>query len=286
MPDRPDAPVGAPAALDRRAGVTLVVVAASVVQIGAGFAKKLFGQVGPGGAVLLRCFFAAAVMAVVFRPRRSALKLPIALFGVATGLMNLSFYHALDRLPLGLAVTVEFVGPLGVAIAGSRRWRDGLWAVLAGTGVAVLTPLTGSHIDLVGLAFALGAGALWAAYIVIGERVAAVSSGAEALALSLPFALFVVAAFGLHDGGVGLLRPAVLGVGFVVAMFSTALPYTLEIEALRRISKPTFGLLMSLEPVIATMVGLVVLGEHLRWRGVVAVALILCANVGHLFSSG
>lgn len=268
---------------DRRVGIALVVVAASVVQIGAGVAKKLFAHVGPGGTVLLRCSLAAIVLGLVVRPRFAALRWPTVLFGLATGLMNFSFYQALDRLPLGLAVAIEFLGPLCVAMAGYRRARDGLWVMCAAFGVALLTPLTGAHLDSVGIAFALGAGALWAAYIVLGERVSRVSSGPEALALSLPFAVGVVAVFGVHDGGWTLLRPSVLAAGFVVAMCSAAIPYTMEIEALRRIPKATFGLLMSLEPAIAATVGLVVLGEHLTPREIAAIALILAANAGSIF---
>src|SRR5674536_135727 len=240
----------------------LVLAAIASVQIGAAIAKDLFATAGPSGTVLLRLGFAALVLALVARPsprlpdRRAGLT--VLALGLVLAAMNLSFYEAIARIPLGVAVTVEFLGPLGVAVAGSRRWLDGLWVVLAGAGVAMLAG-AGGAVSVSGVAFALVAGAGWAAYILTSQRVGRAFPGASALALAV--ATMALLPFGVVGGGLTLLDPRVLAIGFAVAMLSSAVPYSLELTALRRLPASAFGVLMSLEPAMAALAGFVVLGE-------------------------
>ena len=195
--------------------------------------------------------------------------------------MNWSFYEALNRLPLGVAVTIEFTGPLAVAIVGSRRWLDGLWVLLAGGGVAVLA-VRGGHqaIDGLGVVFALIAAACWAAYIVLSKRVGAAFARLDGLAIALGVGTVFVAPAGLIQGGAALLRPAVLLGGCGVALLSSLIPYSLEIIALRRLAPGTFGLLMSLEPAFAALAGVIVLGQPLTAPLVVALVMVVAASVG------
>lgn len=261
----------------------LVLAAIASVQIGAAIAKELFATAGPTGTVLLRLGFAALVLALVARPsprlpdRRAGLT--VLAFGLVLAAMNLSFYEAIARIPLGVAVTVEFLGPLGVAVAGSRRWLDGLWVVLAGAGVAMLAG-AGGAVSVSGVAFALVAGAGWAAYILISQRVGRAFPGASGLALALAVATMALLPFGVVGGGLTLLHPRVLAIGFAVAMLSSAVPYSLELTALRRLPASVFGVLMSLEPAMAALAGFVVLGESLRVRQLAAIGCVSVASAG------
>ena len=195
--------------------------------------------------------------------------------------MNWSFYQALNLLPLGVAVTVEFVGPLAVAILGSRRLLDGLWALLAAGGVALLAgnAFSGS-LSVEGLALALLAGACWAAYILLSKRVGESFSGLGGLSIALCVGTLLVLPAGLIEGGHALLTPVVLGGGLLVALMSSLIPYSLEITALRSLSAQSFGLLMSLEPAAAALAGVIVLGQHLALRTVLAILLVVGASVG------
>lgn len=278
-PPRP-APV-----LDRVPPVGLVLAATASVQFGAAVAAKMFDRVGPAGASLLRLAFAALVLLVVWRPRprahRAADLRLAALFGVALGLMNLSFYEALARLPLGVAVTIEFVGPLGVAIVGSRRRLDLLWALLAAVAIVLLAKPGGGGIDALGAALALCAGACWAAYILLAVRVGRRFAGGTGLSLAMALATAVVLVPGLAGGAGGILHhPGILGLGFAVAMLSSVIPYSLETEALRHTPAHVFGVLMSLEPAVAALAGFLVLGERLDARQLVAVAMVVAASTG------
>lgn len=264
--------------------VGLVVLGILSVQVGAAFAKGLFPALGPYGTVFLRLALAALVLMVVWRPRVRGHSgrdyLLVLLFGLIFAVMNMSFYAALERLPLGVAVTVEFVGPLGVAVFGSRRLLDLLWAVLAAGGIVLLTPLSGVQIDPLGLALALLAGLCWAAYILISVRVGQSFPGGTGLALATAVGAVLVAPIGIWQGGPQLLDWSLLATGAAVALLSSVIPYSLELEALRKLPARVFGVLMSIEPGIAAIVGFVVLAEALGERELLALGLITAASIG------
>jgi len=254
------------------------------VQFGSAFADKLFAQAGPGGVVLLRLALSAIMLLAISRPSlrgrtRADLGAAIA-FGLVLGAMNWSFYEALDRLPLGVAVTIEFLGPLAVAVAGSRRALDLLWIALAGGGVALLA-LRGEHdaIDPVGVALALFAGACWAAYILLSKRVGASFAALDGLAIALGVGTLLVVPTGIVEGGAALGHPGVLAGGLAVALLSSLIPYSLEIVALRRLSASAFGLLMSLEPAVAALAGVIVLSQRLTGVLLVALVMVVTASV-------
>jgi inner membrane transporter RhtA len=257
------------------------------VQLGAAIAKGLFDSLGPGGTVFLRISFAALVLFVLVRPKlrghdRSGY-LVATVFGLALAGMNLSIYLAIDRIPLGVAVTLEFVGPLGVAVLGSRRLLDLLWAVLAAAGILLLAPLDvlgGTNLDPAGVAFALLAGCLWAGYILLSARTGSAFAGGTGLVIALCVGTVVLLPVGVADAGYALLDPKLLLAGFCVAMLSSAIPYSLELEALRRLPARVFGVLMSLEPAVAALAGLLVLGERLGLRAAAAVLLVTVAAAG------
>jgi inner membrane transporter RhtA len=259
-----------------------VLVGIVSVQIGAAMAKQLFGTVGSSGTVALRIFFAAAVLLLVWRPSlrmNRRMWAVAASYGVVLGLMNLFFYLSLARIPLGIAVTVEFLGPLTIALAGSRRWRDALWGLLAAAGVVLLTD-GGGDLDMLGLLFALIAGVCWGAYILLSSALGKQSSEGGGLALGMAVAAVVVVPFGIADSGTALFSPWILVVGAGVALLSSVIPYSLELEALRRIPPRVFGVLMSMEPAVAALVGLVVLGESLHAPQWVAVLCVVAASAG------
>jgi inner membrane transporter RhtA len=252
------------------------------VQIGAALAKQLFGAVGSVGTVALRLFFAAVVLLVAWRPSmrlgRRAWAVVVA-YGLVLGAMNLTFYLALAQIPLGVVVTIEFLGPLAVAVGGSRRWLDGLWALLAAGGVVLLTEGRGD-LHLAGILLALAAAACWASYILLSAALGRHTSDGGGLALGMTLAAVVVIPVGIVDSGSALLEPWVLAVGLGVALLSSVIPYSLELEALRRIPPKVFGVLLSLEPAVAALVGMVVLGEHLRPVQWLAVLLVVAASAG------
>jgi len=269
----------------------LVIGAVASVQTGASLAKSLFDDVGPGGTVLLRVLLAAVVLLAIWRPRTRGIErrdwLLVVTFGVALAGMNFAFYSALDRIPLGVAVTLEFVGPLGVAVAGSRRALDLLWVAMAAAGILLLAdPFTGGGTDALGAALALLAGAFWAAYILLSARAGQAFPGGSGLSLAMVVASAVLLPFGIAEGGSELLDPHVLLVGAGVAMLSSAIPYSLELEALRRLPAHVFGVLMSLEPGMAGLVGFVVLGEVLGLRDAVAIGLVVTASAGAARAAG
>lgn len=268
----------------------LVIGAVASVQTGASLAKSLFDQVGPGGTVLLRVILAAVVLGAIWRPSLRGLSRRewalVLTYGVTLAGMNFAFYSSIDRIPLGVAVTLEFVGPLGVAVAGSRRALDLVWVGLAGAGILLLADLGGGSLDAVGVALALVAGGFWAAYILVAARAGAVFPGGSGLALAMFVASALLLPFGIADGGAELLSPGVLAVGAGVAMLSSAIPYTLELEALRRLPASVFGVLMSLEPGVAALAGFVVLGEVLGAREIAAIALVVVASAGAARSAG
>jgi inner membrane transporter RhtA len=260
------------------------------VQCGAALATTLFDPVGPLGAVFLRSAFGALALLALARRSLPALhgRRPwdVVLFGVALAGVNLSFYAALDRLPLGVAVTLEFVGPLGVAVLGSRRRRDLVWALLAAAGILLLSDGTGGGgIDPLGAALALTAGAFWAAYILQSARVGSSYPGLGGLAVAATISAVLVAPFGIAQGGGELLTPSHLAVGLAVGLLSSAIPFALELEALRRLPNAVFGVLMSLEPAVAAAVGFVALSQGLAPLEVVAIGLVVAACAGALRSA-
>jgi inner membrane transporter RhtA len=264
--------------------VILVLGAISSVQVGAALAKTLFDEIGAGGTVFVRVLFAALVLVVVWRPqvsglRRSDLWLAV-LFGLTLAAMNLAFYSALDRIPLGITVTLEFVGPLGVAVAGSRGALDLLWVALAAAGILLLSDFGSADLDGLGVALALLAGGFWAAYILLSARVGRVFPGGSGLALAMVVAAALLLPVGVGDAGADLLVPWILAAGAAVALLSSAIPYSLELEALRRMPPGVFGVLMSLEPAVAALAGYVVLDEDLVPRELVAILLVVAASAG------
>ena len=274
-------------AFDRVPAPALLLVGIASVQVGAAFATKLFVHLGPAGTVLLRVLFAAVVLCAIWRPRPSThsagdLRLA-ALFGLALALMNLCFYEAIARIPLGIAVTLEFVGPLGVALFGSRTRVDVVWVLLAGAGVVVLGGLGTS--DLGGVLFALAAGGLWAAYILLNARVGRAFRGGGGLAIAMVVATLPLIPIGIADAGANLLHPNLLGAAFAVAMLSSVVPYSLELEALRRIRAQLFGVLMSAEPAMAALAGLIVIGQGLTGLDVVGISLVVTACAGATLGS-
>jgi inner membrane transporter RhtA len=260
----------------------LVMLGIISIQVGAALAKQLFTLAGASGTVALRLVFAALVLVLLWRPSVRVGKrmlLTTLGYGVVLGSMNLLFYQAIERIPLGAAVTIEFLGPLAVAVIGSRRWVDGLWALLAAGGVLLLTRADGGLV-WTGVVFALLAGVCWASYILVAASLGSQSTDGQGLALAMVFAALVVIPFGAGDLGPVLLDPLVLLSGLGVALLSTVVPHSLELEALRRIPPRVFGILMSLEPAMAALVGLVVLGEALQPVQWTAVCLVVLASVG------
>jgi inner membrane transporter RhtA len=270
--------------LSRIPSPTLVLGAIGSIQFGAALAATLFGRLGPGGAVTERLVTATAVLLVIWRPRirgRTRRELLLAaLFGVILGAMNLTFYEALHRIPLGIAVTIEMVGPLAVAVAGSRRARDLIWVGLAGLGILALARGRAHGLDGLGVAFALAAGSLWGVYILVNARVGRAFAGGTGLALAMVVASVVALPFGIAQAGSQLVAVHSLVIGAAVGMLSSAIPYTLELESLRRIAAPVFGVLMSLEPAVATLAGFLVLGQGMTLRALAGIALVVLASVG------
>lgn len=270
--------------LNRAPAFGLVGVAIASVQFGSALASKLFAQVGPGGAVLLRLVSATIVLLAFWRPRLTGWSrrelLLAGSFGLVLAGMNLSFYAALDRIPLGIAVTIEFVGPLTVAVGSSRRPRDLVWVILAVLGILALTRGGASGLSVAGVLFALLAGGFWGSYILLNSRVGRAFEGGAGLAVAMLVAAVFALPFGVADGGSQLLTPRALLIGSAVGMLSSAIPYSFEVEALRRMDPGVFAVLMSLEPAVAALAGFVVLGQGLGLRGVSGIVLVVLASVG------
>jgi inner membrane transporter RhtA len=255
------------------------------VQLGSATATTLFDQVGPVGAVLFRLLFAALLLLAIWRPSameagREGLVLAVA-FGITLAGMNLCFYEALDRIPLGIAVTFEFVGPLLVGLLGSRRALDLVWVACAAVGVLLLSRPSGSA-SAAGIGFALLAGGFWAAYILLSARVGRAFPGGRGLALAMGFAAALRVVPGTVVAGGDLLDPGAAAVGAATAVLSSVIPYSLELEALRRIAVGTFGVLMSLEPAVAALIGLIALGQGLATVDVLGIGLVVVASAGVL----
>ncbi|WP_206323502.1 EamA family transporter [Streptomyces sp. HNM0574] len=268
----------------RLGAVGLVICSAMSLQFGSAVAATLFPRAGALGVVALRLIFSALIMLAVCRPKvrghsRADWGVVIGL-GVALGTMNSLFYQAIDRIPLGAAVTLELLGPLTLSVVASRRALSWLWAGLALAGVYLLGSSGFDKLDVAGVAFALAAGAMWSAYIVFNARTGARFPGVDGLALAMGVAALVSAPLGVADAGAALLDPVTLGLGAAVAVLSSGLPYTLELFALRRLPAATFAVLMSLMPVAATTAGFLVLDQSFGPVELVAIALVVAASMG------
>lgn len=262
----------------------LVLISIASVQTGAAVARTAFDQAGAMGITLMRLGLSSAVLVAVLRPRpwrwsRDAQQATL-LFGLCMAGMNIVFYLALRTVPLGVCVTVEFLGPLTVALVQTRRWRDVLWVCLAAAGVALLSLRGGGDLPIGGLALALIAGAFWALYILASARVGQAVPGTEGLAMALVIAALIALPFGAAGVAGVLDEPRILLIGCGVALFSSIIPYICELAALRRMPTRVFGVLMSLEPGAAAVAGLIVLDQALAARELVALVLVSVASVG------
>lgn len=274
------------------AGALLVVGAAISIQIGAALAISLFPTFGPWGTTTLRLFFAGLVLLVITRPRVHQWNreqwLAVVTFGIVLGSMNGIFYMALDRIPLGIAVSVEFIGPLALAAVLSRRLADLAWVGFAvvGIGLFFLNSFTGAEaLDWLGMVFVLIAGALWAGYIMASQRAGQLVSGAGGLAVAVVISAVISAPFGWRALPEAAADWRLLALAFATAMLATVVPYSLEFAALRRLPKSVFGILLSLEPVVAAISGTVLLGQGLSWLAILAIAVIVVASAGSTLSS-
>lgn len=271
----------------------LMVVGSCVsLQFGAGIATPLFAVFGPAFTTTARLLIAGIVLAIVFRPRFWAWTrrqwCSVLLFGVAMAGMNGCFYAAIDRIPLGIAVTIEFIGPLALAAVLSRRLRDLGWVLLAAAAIVVLGVDglgDGKPLDPVGILFALAAGAFWAGYILTGSRVGALVPGHGALAVAVLVGAAVVAPFGVASMGTLTTHPAALVPLAAVALLSSVIPYSLEFASMRGLDARTFGVLLSLEPVVATLAGWLLLGQTVTWLHVAAMAAVVAASTGSTLSA-
>lgn len=286
----PKASPGAPGGLRDRFGPVALVVAAGVsVQFGAALAVMIMPRAGAAGVVTLRLAAAALVLLLVCRPKvRGYTRADwgtVVAFGVAMAGMNGLFYQSIDRIPLGPAVTLEVLGPLALSVIASRRLVNLLWAGLALGGVVLLSGHGGGglgfgSLDPLGAAFAVGAGAMWAVYIVFSARTGRRFPQADGLALAMAVAAVISLPLGVAQAGSALLLPSTLALGLGVAVLSSVLPYTLELLALRRLPAPTFAILMSLEPAIAATAGFLVLHQAMSALDAVAIALVIAASMG------
>jgi inner membrane transporter RhtA len=266
-----------------RRAIVYVVVGILSVQFGAAVAKDLFGRIDPTAMVWLRLLSSALVLVLIARPvlrgRTRQDWLVVVGFGASLGLMNWAIYQSFARIPLGLAVTIEFVGPLAIAVVGSRRVRDLAWVVLAGLGVALLG-LDPKGVTLTGVLFALLAGAAWAAYILLSASTGRRWPGLDGLAVASVVAILPLTPYAVHAGGDTLLEPEILALGAAVGLLSSVIPYSLELNALRTLRPSVFGILMSLEPAAAALAGLLLLGEVLTPVQLLAMACVVAASIG------
>jgi inner membrane transporter RhtA len=264
--------------------VGMLLIAMVSIQSGASLAKSLFPAVGAQGTTTLRLIFAAVLMVLILRPWRTTFTASsmrsVLIYGIALGGMNFLFYMAIRTIPLGIGVALEFTGPLAVALLHSRKITDFIWIALAVTGLALLIPMgQADSLDLTGALYALGAGVCWAAYILFGQKAGA-DHGVQTAALGVVIAAIFIAPLGAAHAGSALLDPALIPVALGVAILSTALPYTLEMVALTRMPARTFGTLMSMEPAIGALMGLVFLHEALSLTQWLAIGAIIAASIG------
>ncbi|AFM59127.1 threonine/homoserine exporter RhtA [Enterobacter cloacae] len=265
--------------------VAVILIAMLSIQSGASLAKSLFPLVGAPGVTALRIALGTLILVVIFKPWRLRVKkeqrLPLLFYGLALGAMNYMFYLSIQTIPLGIAVALEFTGPLAVALFASRRPVDFIWVILAVLGLWFLLPLgqSVSEIDLTGAALALGAGACWAVYILTGQR-AGEEHGPATVALGSLIAAIIFVPLGMAQATESIWQWSVMPIGLAVAILSTALPYSLEMIALTRLPTRIFGTLMSMEPALAAISGMVFLGETLTFTQTLALCSIIAASMG------
>jgi inner membrane transporter RhtA len=284
----PVGPASTPSGAPRRRGtlgpVGLVLAGGVSVQFGGALAVTLMPRAGALGVVTLRLLAAALVLLVICRPRvRGHSRTDwgtVVVFGLTMAAMNGLFYQAVDRIPLGPAVTLEVLGPLALSVLASRRALNLVWAGLALAGVFLLGGGGFSSLDPTGVAFALGAGAMWAAYILFSARTGRRFPQADGLALAMAVAALAFLPLGIAESGTKLLDPTTIALGSAVAVLSSVLPYTLELLALRRLPASTFAVMMSLEPAIAATAGFLILNQALSATEAAAIALVIVASMG------
>ncbi|WP_333803846.1 EamA family transporter [Sulfurospirillum sp.] len=269
-------------------GILAILASSISVNAGAAFAKHLFPLIGAAGMTTLRIGFAALILMIICRPWR---KLPdlqslktIALYGIILGFMNLLIYQAFARIPIGIAIAIEILGPLGVVLASARRVIDFVWFILAVVGLCLFLPLQTNEVslDLVGILFAIAAALSWACYILVGKKLSS-GSTLNTVALGMFIATCVAAPFGIMEAGMALLSPSVLWMGLLVALFSSALPFPLEMMALKRLPTHIFSIIVSASPIIAALCGWIILGEELLRHQWIAIFLIVIAIAGSTF---
>lgn len=284
---------GTGAASVSRGGTTpailLVIAGLACQEVGASLAVLLFPQVGPLGMVMLRLVFSAVVLLLIARPRVRGHSRrdwsSVALFGLVLALMNSLFYLALERLPLGVTVTIEVLGPLVLSIVAARRASAWLWALLALAGVVALGGGGWDRLDPLGVLFALGAAGSWAFYILASARVGRTFPKLDGLALAMSVGALLSLPFGIVDAGAALLRVEIVALGAAVAMLSSTIPYAFELIALRRLPAAAFAILMSLAPATASLAGFIFLGQHMTWLEIAGIALVIAASIGAVRSS-
>ncbi|WP_341523433.1 threonine/homoserine exporter RhtA [Pseudomonas sp. G.S.17] len=270
--------------------IGLLLIAMASIQTGASLAKSLFPIVGAQGTTTLRLVFASVILLLTLRPWRARFTAKslrtIFIYGIALGGMNFLFYMSLRSVPLGIAVALEFTGPLAVALYSSRKAIDFVWIALAATGLLLLIPMgeTSANLDLTGVAYALGAGVCWAAYILFGQK-AGEDNGIQTAALGVLIAAIFIAPIGMVHAGTALLDIALIPTAIGVAILSTALPYSLEMVALTRMPARTFGTLASIEPVFGALSGMLFLHEDLTLLQWLAIAAIILASAGATLTS-
>lgn len=264
--------------------VPAVLLSIISVQCGAAIAKTLFPAIGAAGTASLRIGISALILLLAYRPNLKQItpnqwKIVVP-YGLTLGAMNLIFYLAIERIPIGLAVTLEFIGPLLLAIIGSKRLLDYCWVLLAGLGIALIAPWSNDRVDLLGVFFALLAGALWAAYIILGGKVSKIMHDGQAVATGMLFAAILILPFGFYENGLANLTPKFLGMGAALALLSSAIPFTLEMKALGQLPPRTFSILMSLEPAAAAVCAFIFLQENLNFYEILAVVCVVIASAG------
>jgi inner membrane transporter RhtA len=259
------------------------------VQCGAAIAKTLFPALGAAGTATLRIGISAIILWIVYRPNVKTITAKqwksVIPYGLSLGAMNVIFYLAIERIPIALGVTLEFVGPLLLAIVGSKQIVDFLWAFLAAVGIALIAPWNNNGIDLLGVLFALLAGGFWSGYIILGGKISKIMKGGDAVAIGMLFATILILPFGLLSSKIGHLNPKYLAMGAALALLSSAIPFSLEMKALKHIPARTFSILMSLEPAVAAICGLIFLQEYLSLKECLAIAAVIIASVGSTLSA-
>ena len=271
----------------------LVLLSIVAIQMGAALATHLFPLLGASGTVAVRILISALLLVIAARARirqfgHIFMSNPgiLLVFGICVAAMNFFFYQAIDRIPLGAAVAFEFAGPLGVAAFSSRRLSHFAWIALAALGIVLLSPLSGVSLDTLGIIYALLAGAGWATFIVLASRVGHRVSGNDGLAIGMIIAAITMIPFVIPVAGTLLITPMALLAGLGVALLSTTIPLILEFNALKLLSTRIYGVLVSLEPAVAAMVGALVLGERIGLQGILAVTCVVVAAIGITVTDG